>query len=132
MNTCTAPAVQCDYKTRTDIGPVTTLNPLPWTPLRSCGASTLGMRAYATVVSCGGAGCGGTYRALECTASGWNVVAGAGSVPYVGWNVANPQPQAWPDLQIRGGNDWHQQTVDAGGVTGLVSRSWTTYSCPPY
>jgi len=111
---------------------VVSLNPLPWTPLRACDASTIGMKAQAAIVSCGGAGCGGTYRSMECTAGGWHVVAGAGSVPYVGWSVANPEPKVWSDLSAQGNADWLQQTQEAGGVTGLVSRAWTTYSCPPY
>ena len=133
VNTCTVPppAVVCDYKTRTDINPAGEyINPAnPWTSLRTCGASNLGQKAYANYTSCGGAGCGGTYRGLECTTGGWKVIAGAGSSPYNGWSLSNPTPTDYVTLLNQGHLDWQQQSIDAGRTTGAVDRSWTIYQC---
>ncbi|TAA41535.1 hypothetical protein [Pseudoxanthomonas winnipegensis] len=130
-NTCVAPpAAVCDYKTRTDVNwageNINAAN--PWTPLRACNASNIGQKAYANYTSCGGAGCYGTYKGLECTASGWKSVAGAGSSPYVAWTYTT-QPAEYTALQNQGHLDWQQQSIDAGRTIGTVDRSWTIYQC---
>lgn len=130
-NTCVAPPVAvCDYKTRTDISPagenINAAN--PWTPLRVCNASNIGQKAYANYTSCGGAGCYGIYKGLECRATGWVSVAGAGSSPYVAWTYAT-QPAEYTALQNQGHLDWQQQSIDAGRTIGAVDRSWTIYQC---
>jgi hypothetical protein len=102
------PAPACTADTRTDhtlwIAQVN--NPPSQTQkdygLRACNSSNIGQRSYSSYasVASGGFGGGGTFRAAICTASGWNVVAGAGSSPYTG-----TQPADYAALQTQGYND---------------------------
>lgn len=93
--------------------------------LKDCNASNIGQRSWSNYTSCSGMGpCGGTFRAAICTASGWQIVAGAGSSPYVGW--ASGRPAEWDAVYMQGYND----APAIGAQQGSAGQSnWITYQC---
>lgn len=120
-NTCAPAAKPCTAATRTELRTFTSLNPYPWTELRVCDASNQGQRAFANIVSCGGAGCGGgaLWRAMVCQGAGWTIVRGVGTSPYNG-----VFPEDYRDLEAQMQRDYVEN-----GWGGYTSRSLTTYQC---
>lgn len=100
-------------------------NSSPLNGLKDCNASNIGQRSWSNYISCSGMGpCGGTFRAAICTASGWQIVAGAGSSPYVGW--ASGRPAEWDAVYMQGYND----APVIGAQQGSAGQSnWITYQC---
>lgn len=93
--------------------------------LKDCNGSNIGQRAWSNYISCSGMGpCGGYFRASVCTASGWQVVAGAGSSPYVSWGSG--RPAEWDALYMQGYND--APAIGAQQGSAGVSN-WITYQC---
>ena len=83
--------------------------------LRACNASNIGQRSLS-------AHSGGTaWRAAVCTASGWNVVAGAHSSPYNG-----TLPAEYVPLQTQGYND---AVANGWWNANGVNNFYVTYSC---
>lgn len=100
-------------------------NSSPLNGLKDCNGSNIGQRSWSNYISCSAMGpCGGTFRAAICTASGWQIVAGAGSSPYVGW--ASGRPAEWDALFMQGYND----APAIGAQQGSSGQSnWITYQC---
>lgn len=120
-NTCVTPPPAfsvCGAEERTELPG----SGLGGPPSRACNASTLGMLAASTYISCGGAGCGGTGNLAQCQPAGWKIICGSGSAPYTG--CPTPPGAPWDDLLAQGRQDNLDRTYGSG-----PSANYTTYSC---